>query len=69
VAEVVDTNGAGDAWAAGFLFAHLSGWPLPACGELASLMGAETVSHLGPIIPATRWPDVHAAARTLGPKS
>ena len=69
VAEVVDTNGAGDAWAAGFLFAHLSGWPLPACGELASLMGAETVSHLGPIIPASHWPELHAVARALDPKT
>ena len=67
VAQVVDTNGAGDAWAAGFLFAHLRGWPLPACGELASLMGAETVSHLGPIIPASHWPAVHAAAHALKP--
>ena len=69
VAQVVDTNGAGDAWAAGFLFAHLRGWPLPACGELASLMGAETVSHLGPIIPASHWPELHAVARALDPKT
>jgi sugar/nucleoside kinase (ribokinase family) len=47
----------------------LRGWPLPACGELASLMGAETVSHLGPIIPSTRWPEVHAVARSLEPKT
>jgi sugar/nucleoside kinase (ribokinase family) len=67
VAQVVDTNGAGDAWAAGFLTAHLRGWPLPRCGELASLLGAETVGHLGPIIPVSQWPAVHAQARTLGP--
>ena len=46
---------AGDAWAAGFLFGHLRGWPLPACGALASLLGAETVMHMGPIIPETHW--------------
>jgi sugar/nucleoside kinase (ribokinase family) len=51
VANVVDTNGAGDAWAAGFLFGHLSGWSLPAAGALASLIGAETVMHMGPLIP------------------
>lgn len=62
VANVVDTNGAGDAWAAGFLFGHLRGWSLPACGAVASLLGAETVSHLGPIIPPSHWPAVHARA-------
>lgn len=67
VAQVVDTNGAGDAWAAGFLFGYLRGWPLPACGAIASLIGAETVSHLGPIIPAAHWPAVHARALALAP--
>ncbi len=68
VKNVVDTNGAGDAWAAGFLFGHLRSWPLPACGAVASLLGAETVSHLGPIIPPTHWPAVHDRALALGPR-
>jgi sugar/nucleoside kinase (ribokinase family) len=59
VADAIDSNGAGDAWAAGFLYGYLKDWPLPAAGALASLVGAETVRHLGPIIPDTHWPDVH----------
>jgi len=59
VTDAVDTNGAGDAWAGSFLYAHLSGWPLPASAALASHIGAETVRHYGPIIPDTHWPDVH----------
>src|SRR5581483_793068 len=55
VAHVTDTNGAGDAWAAGFLYGFLRDWPLPAAGALGSLLGAETVMHLGPIIPDTEW--------------
>jgi len=51
VSEVIDTNGAGDSWAAGFLASYLRGLPLPVCGRIASLIGAETVKHLGPIIP------------------
>ena len=69
VSDLVDTNGAGDAWAAGFLYGHLRGWPLPACGALASLMGAETVRHLGPIIPDASWAEVHARAMALAPAS
>ena len=51
VTAVVDTNGAGDSWAAGFLSAYLRGASLPLCGKIASHVGAETVKHLGPIIP------------------
>jgi sugar/nucleoside kinase (ribokinase family) len=68
VADVIDTNGAGDAWAAGFLYAHLKRWPLPSCGALASLLGAETVMHMGPIIPETHWQVVHPRAMALGPR-
>lgn len=67
VADVIDTNGAGDAWAAGFLFGHLRGWSLPACGNLASLLGAETVMHMGPIIPDTHWLVLQPRAMALGP--
>jgi sugar/nucleoside kinase (ribokinase family) len=62
VPDAVDTNGAGDAWAAGFLFGHLRGRPLAECGRLASLMGSETVRHLGPMIPDSAWPDVRRRA-------
>jgi sugar/nucleoside kinase (ribokinase family) len=69
VADVIDTNGAGDAWAAGFLYGHLRGWSLPASGALASLTGAETVMHMGPIIPARHWQELLPRAMALGPKA
>lgn len=65
VADAVDTNGAGDAWAAGFLSGWLRDQPLPVCGRIASLLGAETVRHLGPIIPDALWPNVAAQARRI----
>ena len=68
VADVIDTNGAGDAWAAGFLYGYLREWPLSACGALASMLGAETVRHMGPIIPNAHWQAVHPRALALGPK-
>jgi sugar/nucleoside kinase (ribokinase family) len=46
--KVVDTTGAGDQYAAGFLFGLARGRPLPACGRLASLAAAEVISHYGP---------------------
>jgi sugar/nucleoside kinase (ribokinase family) len=46
--KVVDTTGAGDAYAAGFLYAYTHGHALPACGKLGGVMAAEVISHLGP---------------------
>jgi sugar/nucleoside kinase (ribokinase family) len=47
VAAVVDTTGAGDLYAAGFLFGLSRGMTLPACGRLGSLAAAEVISHVG----------------------
>lgn len=64
-AAVVDTNGAGDSFAGGFLHAFLEGWPLERCGALGAVLGAECVAHSGPAIPAARWPAVLAARDAL----
>jgi sugar/nucleoside kinase (ribokinase family) len=48
VEKVVDTTGAGDQYAAGFLFGLASGRPLPICGRLGSLAAAEVIAHYGP---------------------
>ena len=45
--KVVDTTGAGDAYAAGFLAGYTAGKPLAACGRLGSIAAAEVISHYG----------------------
>jgi sugar/nucleoside kinase (ribokinase family) len=45
--QVVDTTGAGDLYAAGFLYGVASGKPLEVCGRLGSLAAAEAISHIG----------------------
>ena len=65
VPQVIDTTGAGDAWAAGFIFGYLQGWALPAAGALGSLLGAETVRHLGPAIPESEWPRLRTEAKAI----
>jgi sugar/nucleoside kinase (ribokinase family) len=48
VEKVVDTTGAGDQYAAGFMFGLARGRSLPDCGRLGSLAAAEVISHYGP---------------------
>ena len=47
VAKVVDTTGAGDLYAAGFLFGVATGKDLETAGKLGSLAAAEIISHIG----------------------
>ena len=46
-AKVVDTTGAGDAYAAGFLAGWTAGKPLAVCGRMGSVAAAEVISHYG----------------------
>jgi sugar/nucleoside kinase (ribokinase family) len=48
VARVVDTTGAGDQYAAGFLYGFARGKPLAECSALGSLAASEVISHVGP---------------------
>jgi len=47
VPRVVDTTGAGDLFAAGFLAGYTRGKPLPDCGRLGALAASEIISHFG----------------------
>ena len=47
IAKVVDTTGAGDLFAAGFLAARCRGRPLEACLETGAVCAAEIISHFG----------------------
>jgi sugar/nucleoside kinase (ribokinase family) len=48
VEHVLDTTGAGDLFASGFLFGYTSGKSLEDCGRLGSIAAAEVITHVGP---------------------
>jgi len=45
--KLVDTTGAGDQYAAGFLYGYTQNLDLATCGKLASVAAAEVIQHLG----------------------
>jgi sugar/nucleoside kinase (ribokinase family) len=48
VAQVVETTGAGDLYAAGFLYGYTRGMDLHTCATLGHIASAEVISHVGP---------------------
>jgi sugar/nucleoside kinase (ribokinase family) len=48
VEHVLDTTGAGDLFAAGFLFGYTRERPLAECAKLGAIAAAEVISHVGP---------------------
>jgi len=64
VAKVVDTTGAGDLYAAGFLFGIATGRDLETSGRLGSLAAAEIISHIG-ARPETKLQDLARAKGLL----
>ncbi len=48
VEKVVDTTGAGDQFAAGFLFGYTKGKDLETCARFGAIAAAEVISHVGP---------------------
>ena len=59
--QVIDSTGAGDAYAGGFLYALTHGFDLAACGRMGSIAAAEVISHFG-ARPETPLGDLIAAA-------
>ncbi len=48
--DAIDTTGAGDSYAAGFLFGLVNEWPLVQCAQLGSKVASEAVAQLGAVV-------------------
>ena len=64
-ADPVDATGAGDTYAAGFIYAHSLGMPLNVCGEIGSCIAAKVVEVVGTKIDIPRWKEAKKEIREL----
>jgi sugar/nucleoside kinase (ribokinase family) len=48
VDSVVDATGAGDMYAAGFLYGFVRGKTIEQCGKIGSIVASEVITHMGP---------------------
>jgi sugar/nucleoside kinase (ribokinase family) len=62
--DCMDTTGAGDLFASGFLYGLLQDKPPGDCGRMGNMLAAEVIQVMGPKIPDKRWPDIHKRIET-----
>ena len=64
-ADVVDTTGAGDMWAAGFLAGLVKGENLEKCGMMGAIVAKNIIEVVGAKMNDQRWNDIHKAIALL----
>ncbi|WP_294627956.1 adenosine kinase [uncultured Bacteroides sp.] len=58
VAQVLDTTGAGDYFAAGFLYGLTCGYSLEKCAKIGSILSGNVIQVIGTTMPAERWDEI-----------
>lgn len=65
VSEVADTTGAGDYFAAGFLYGLVTGRSLEKCARIASALAAEVIQVVGAELTADGWKRIRTEIENL----
>lgn len=65
LATAIDTTGAGDLYAAGFLFGLANDYSLEICGKIGSLVSGNVVEVLGAKMTDEVWADIHAEIKKI----
>ena len=58
-AKPIDTTGAGDVYAAGFLYGYANNLPLSRCAEIGTLCAGHVIEEIGAKISPERWQKIH----------
>jgi sugar/nucleoside kinase (ribokinase family) len=54
-ARSIDTTGAGDLYASGYLYGYVNGYTPDICGQIGSLLAGTVIEHVGAKIPESKW--------------
>lgn len=63
--NLIDTTGAGDLYAAGFLFGYIQGMPLEKCAHIGSITAGRIVEVLGAKLPEDTWTKIKKEINAL----
>jgi len=58
--NAVDTTGAGDLYAAGFLYGYSNGFSLDKCGMFGSILAGKVIEIIGARMPQEKWDEARA---------
>ena len=64
-ADVLDTTGAGDMWAAGFLAGLVKGENLQKCGMMGAIVAKNIIEVVGAKMDEARWEKIHTSIANL----
>ena len=64
-AKSIDTTGAGDLYAAGFIYGLINGYSLDKCGSMGSLLAAKTIEVIGPKMNENKWSEVRQLLKDI----
>lgn len=64
-ATPVDTSGAGDSYASGFIYGLSKGLTDTQCGQIGSILAGKVIEFTGPKIPLSVWGDVLALVKRV----
>lgn len=63
--ELIDSTGAGDLFASGFLYGYLQGYPLEECATLGNRLGGAVVEVQGADLPPKKWKIIQDQLQTM----
>lgn len=61
----IDSTGAGDLYAAGFLYGYVQDQPMTVCGELGSLLAGSVIQGIGAKIPEATWRSIRDKVKAI----
>jgi sugar/nucleoside kinase (ribokinase family) len=64
-AKVIDTTGAGDLYAAGFIYGLTKGLSLPQCGHIGALLAGKVIEVVGAKIPESFWDTIKKGVKII----